>query len=104
MDPGACTAQEMLRWVPDESIRPASFTGSLLRSGWWWLSWRLPMMTAMARDRSSSTPPAWLGLWRRPPKTTRVQFIGHAIGNIASHEIGHLRGSWDTDPPPGTTT
>jgi hypothetical protein len=32
----------------------------------------------------------------------RVRFVGHAIGDIASHEAGHFLGSWHTDPDNGT--
>lgn len=31
----------------------------------------------------------------------RLNFIAHAVGNIASHEAGHFLGSWHTDPNSG---
>ncbi|MDT7597954.1 MAG: hypothetical protein QOK26_31 [Pseudonocardiales bacterium] len=31
----------------------------------------------------------------------RLDFIAHAVGNIASHESGHFLGSWHTDPNSG---
>ena len=31
----------------------------------------------------------------------RLNFIAHAVGNIASHEAGHFLGSWHTDPSSG---
>ncbi|MGI8816818.1 MAG: hypothetical protein ACR2G2_16455 [Pseudonocardia sp.] len=34
-------------------------------------------------------------------KKTRVEFVGRAVGNIASHETGHLLGSWHTDAASG---
>lgn len=33
--------------------------------------------------------------------TDRIGFIGRAVGNIVSHEAGHLLGSWHTDPNSG---
>ena len=31
------------------------------------------------------------------PKTDRVKFVGQAVGNVASHEAGHLLGNFHTD-------
>ena len=31
-------------------------------------------------------------------KSDRVAFVGRAIGNVASHEIGHMSGNWHTNP------
>jgi hypothetical protein len=31
----------------------------------------------------------------------RLDFVAHAVGNIASHEAGHFLGSWHTDPNSG---
>ncbi|MEU4746532.1 PPC domain-containing protein, partial [Actinosynnema sp. NPDC023658] len=31
------------------------------------------------------------------PESDRIAFIGRAIGNITSHEAGHMSGSWHTD-------
>ena len=27
----------------------------------------------------------------------RLAFVGHALGNVISHEVGHLIGNWHTD-------
>lgn len=32
------------------------------------------------------------------PASNRIEFIGRALGNVISHEIGHYLGSWHTDP------
>lgn len=32
------------------------------------------------------------------PASDRIAFIGHALGNLASHEGGHFLGSWHVDP------
>ncbi|HEV8562109.1 MAG TPA: hypothetical protein VGR06_37805 [Actinophytocola sp.] len=32
------------------------------------------------------------------PQSNRIEFIGRALGNVISHEIGHYLGSWHTDP------
>ena len=30
-------------------------------------------------------------------KSNRLAFVGHALGNVVSHEVGHLIGNWHTD-------
>ena len=30
-------------------------------------------------------------------KSDRLAFVGHAVGNVISHEVGHLIGNWHTD-------
>lgn len=32
------------------------------------------------------------------PQSNRVAFVGQALGNLVSREIGHLAGNYDTDP------
>jgi hypothetical protein len=32
------------------------------------------------------------------PQSNRVEFVGRAVANVISHEIGHYLGSWHTDP------
>lgn len=36
------------------------------------------------------------------PASDKVRFVGTAIGNVVSHEIGHFVGSWHTDNTNGT--
>jgi hypothetical protein len=31
------------------------------------------------------------------PRSDRLAFVGHAVGNVISHEVGHLIGNWHTD-------
>lgn len=31
------------------------------------------------------------------PQSQKVDFIGHALGNVISHEAGHFLGSWHVD-------
>jgi hypothetical protein len=37
------------------------------------------------------------------PQSDRIAFVGRAIGNVVSHEIGHYVGSWHTDNTNTTT-
>lgn len=40
--------------------------------------------------------PASLNTWIGP-RSDRRTFVGTALGNVASHEVGHLLGNWHTD-------
>jgi hypothetical protein len=37
------------------------------------------------------------------PASNRVAFVGQALGNLVSREIGHLVGNFDTDPDNAVT-
>lgn len=37
------------------------------------------------------------------PQSNRVKFVGQALGNLISREIGHLAGNYDTDPDNAVT-
>ncbi len=38
------------------------------------------------------------------PASNRLRFVGQAVGNVVSHEIGHTLGSWHTDNSDGTAS
>ncbi|MCE6995570.1 PPC domain-containing protein [Saccharothrix sp. S26] len=46
---------------------------------------------------SEPAGPAWSLNTYLGPRSDRIAFLGRAIGNITSHEAGHMSGSWHTD-------
>lgn len=48
-------------------------------------------------DLSAPAGPVWTLNTYVGPRGDRIAFIGRAVGNIASHEAGHMSGSWHTD-------
>jgi len=56
--------------------------------------------TALVLLDEISTPPgpAWSLNTYVGPGSDKIAFVGRAVGNITSHEVGHMSGSWHTDP------
>ncbi|MGW4116870.1 hypothetical protein ACWEFJ_38855 [Actinosynnema sp. NPDC004786] len=48
-------------------------------------------------DLSAPAGPVWTLNTYVGPESDRIAFLGRAVGNIASHEAGHMSGSWHTD-------
>ncbi|GAB2966908.1 PPC domain-containing protein [Saccharothrix stipae] len=48
-------------------------------------------------ELSAPAGPAWSLNSHVRPESDRIAFIGRAVGNITSHEVGHMSGSWHTD-------
>ncbi|QFZ19717.1 PPC domain-containing protein [Saccharothrix syringae] len=48
-------------------------------------------------ELSAPAGPEWSLNTYLPPGGERIRFIGRALGNVVSHEAGHMSGSWHTD-------
>ncbi|MFE9747794.1 PPC domain-containing protein [Saccharothrix saharensis] len=46
---------------------------------------------------SAPAGPAWSLNTYLGPRSDRIAFLGRAVGNITSHEVGHMSGSWHTN-------
>jgi hypothetical protein len=57
----------------------------------------LDQMSAPAEDNNDASLNGYL-----TSKSDRIAFIGHALGNVVSHEAGHLLGSFHTDQSDAT--
>ncbi|MGL5859187.1 MAG: hypothetical protein ACRC35_12440 [Angustibacter sp.] len=69
-----------------ESIDPGNFdreeTGVVL----------MDVLSATGADADAASLNTYL-----KPGSDRLRFVGQAIGNVASHEVGHMIGNWHTD-------
>jgi hypothetical protein len=51
----------------------------------------------MLDELSAPAGPVWSLNTYRGAGSDWVAFVGRAVGNVTSHEVGHMSGSWHTD-------
>lgn len=56
----------------------------------------LVLLDSLSEPGSVAQAPYSLNTYMRP-SSNRVRFVARAVGNVASHEAGHLIGSWHVD-------